>query len=271
MNNRGPGMDVVMADFTTEFRAAQAIAREAGRIILTERAKGFEVDFKAAHDVVTRVDRLVEDFIRAEITALFPGDTLHGEERGRSGESGRIWYIDPIDGTLNFTQGIPMYCVSIGFAAQGRMEVGVIYEPNRDELFSGQRGKGVSLNGVAVKCADTMALGDAVLATGFPPPRVGDVDNVPVFMRAVRRTRNVRRLGSAAIDLAYVACGRLDGFWEFNLSPWDTAAGFLLVEEGGGVVTDHTGAPYSVGAIGIVAGAPGIQAEMLKLLSQENA
>ena len=258
-----------MTDFHLELRVAEAIAREAGKLMLVERAKGFEVDFKAAHDVVTRVDRLVEDFIRGELKRAFPSDTVHGEERGVSGTAERIWYVDPIDGTLNFTQGIPMYCVSMGFAVAGEMVLGVIYEPNRDELFSGARGAGVKLNGQRVRCSNTQNLGDAVLATGFPPPRDGDIDNVPIFARVVRKTRNVRRLGSAAIDLAYVACGRLDGFWEFNLSPWDTAAGFLLVEEAGGRVTDENGDQYHVNAKGIVAVANGLHGQLMSLIEQE--
>ncbi|MEZ4460189.1 MAG: inositol monophosphatase family protein [bacterium] len=258
-----------MTDFNLELRVAEAIAREAGKLMLVERGKGFEVDFKAAHDVVTRVDRLVEDFIRGELKRAFPSDTVHGEEHGVSGSADRIWYVDPIDGTLNFTQGIPMYCVSIGLEVAGQMVIGVIYEPNRDELFSGARGSGVKLNGQRVQCSATEKLADAVLATGFPPPREGDVDNISIFARVARKTRNVRRLGSAAIDLAYVACGRLDGFWEFNLSPWDTAAGFLLVEEAGGRVTDERGGAYQVNAKGIVAVTNGLHGQLMGLIEQE--
>jgi len=231
-----------MPDFSTEQRVVEAIAREAGQIMLAERARGFEVDYKAAHDVVTRVDRLVEDHIRAELSRIFPDDEFNGEERGVSGVGERVWFVDPIDGTLNFTKGIPVFCVSIGLAVRGELVVGVIFDPNRNELFSAQRGCGARLDGVKITTSLATDLSDSVLATGFPPPKPdGDVDNVPHFVRAVSQSRNVRRLGSAAIDLAYVACGRLDGFWEFNLSPWDTAAGFLLVEEAGGRVSNHLG------------------------------
>ncbi len=259
-----------MPDFSIEQRVVEAIAREAGQIMLAERARGFDVLYKAEHDVVTRVDRLVEDHIRAELGQIFPNDEFNGEERGVSGEGERVWLVDPIDGTQNFTQGIPVFCVSIGLAVHKELVVGVIYDPNRNEMFSAQRGCGAKLNGASIQSSSVDELKNAVLATGFPPPKPDiEIDNIPYFVRAVGQTRNVRRLGSAAIDLAYVACGRLDGFWEFNLSPWDTAAGFLLVEEAGGRVTDHQGHPYQVTAKGIVAGAAGIHGQMLTMLSQD--
>lgn len=259
-----------MTEFVVEQRVAEAVAREAGRRMLAERARGFEVAYKAPHDVVTRVDRLIEDHIRAAIGSAFPQDSFHGEEHGASGDGARVWLVDPIDGTLNFAQGIPVFCVSIALQIDGLSVVGVVYEVNRDELFSARLGGGAWLDGARLGVSSITAMSDAVLATGFPPPKPGqDIDNVPVFVRAVRRTRNVRRLGSAAADLAYVAAGRLDGFWEFNLSPWDTAAGYLLVQEAGGVVTDPQGRDYNATASGIVASAPAIHGAMLELFSED--
>lgn len=259
-----------MSQYAVELRVAQAIAREAGKRMLAERARGFDVDFKAPHDVVTRVDKLVEAYIREAIAEAFPSDAFHGEEGGAIGRERRTWLVDPIDGTLNFAQGIPVFCVSIALQIDGRSVVGVVYEANHDELFSARLGAGAFLNAAPISVTKTEHFGDAVLATGFPPPKPGqEIDNVPIFVKAVRRTRNVRRLGSAAADLAYVAAGRLDGFWEFNLSPWDTAAGYLLVQEAGGVVTDHLGSDYNAAAAGIVAGSPRVHAAMLHLFDED--
>lgn len=241
-------------NFNLEQRAAESIARESGHLLLKERAAGFEVEYKAPNDVVTRVDKWIEEHIVRSLRALFPEDRFHGEEHGKQGTGERVWVIDPIDGTLNFTRGIPVYVVSIALQMGGESVVGVIYDPNRDELFSAQAGCGLFLDGRAVAVSPTENLSEAVLATGFPPPRGrDDVDNVPYFCALAKESRNIRRLGSAALDLAYVAVGRLDGFWEFNLSPWDTAAGYLLVQEGSGEVTDHTGARYTGWELGVVA------------------
>jgi len=240
--------------FNVEQRAAEAIARESGHLLLKERTAGFEVEYKAPNDVVTRVDKWVEEHIVRSLRSLFPEDRFHGEEHGKQGNGERVWVIDPIDGTLNFTRGIPVYVVSIALQIDGESVVGVIYDPNRDELFSAQVGCGLLLDGRASGVSSTQNLSEAVLATGFPPPRGrDDVDNIPYFCELAKVSRNIRRLGSAALDLAYVATGRLDGFWEFNLSPWDTAAGYLLVQEGTGQVTDHTGARYTGWELGIVA------------------
>lgn len=240
--------------YALELRSAEAIARESGHLLLRERLAGFAVEYKGPHDVVTRVDKLIEQHIQESLKAVFPGDRFHGEEYGAQGAGHRVWVVDPIDGTLNFTRGIPMYVVSIALQVNGRTVAGVVYDVNQHEMFSASVGGGLRLNGMAAKVSTTEQLSDSVLATGFPPPRGrDDVDNIVHFANIARKSRNIRRLGSAALDLAYVAVGRLDGFWEFNLSPWDTAAGYLLVEEGGGQVTDHLGAMYTGWETGVVA------------------
>jgi myo-inositol-1(or 4)-monophosphatase len=241
-------------DYALELRCAEAIARESGHLLMRERMAGFAVEFKGPHDVVTRVDKLVEQHIQASLKAVFPNDHFHGEEYGVQGSGERVWVVDPIDGTLNFTRGIPMYVVSIALQVNGKSVAGVVYDVNQREMFSAQAGGGLRLNGRQVTVSETDLLSDSVLATGFPPPRGrDDVDNIVHFAKIARVSRNIRRLGSAALDLAYVAVGRLDGFWEFNLSPWDTAAGYLLVMEGGGQVTDHQGAGYTGWETGVVA------------------
>lgn len=236
-----------MANLFIEQRVAESIAREAGHRMLRARGGGFDVALKAKNDLVTNIDTEIEAFVKGALLEAFPDDTVVGEERGTQGTStSRRWFVDPIDGTMNFVQGIPIFCVSIGLEVDGRFEVAAIYEPSRDELFSGRRGVAPTLNGAPMSVSETPELADSVIATGFAVGGGDDaIDNLDHFIAVANRARGTRRLGSAAIDLAYVACGRLDGFWEFHLSPWDTAAGVLLVELAGGTVTSLDGARYT--------------------------
>lgn len=237
-----------MSDYLLEQRCAEAIARQAGKMMLRASRGDFKVIPKGEHDVVTEVDRAIERFITAEIEALFADDEILGEEYGgtKGASQERRWLIDPIDGTLNFTRGVPISCVSIALQAHGASQVGVIYDPYHDELFSARRGQGARLNDLPMQVSEHGVIDDAVLVTGFMPATPDErTDNLENFVRVSKRSRAVRRLGSAALDLAYVACGRLDGFWEFGLNPWDTGAGYLLVEEAGGTVSDIENAPYS--------------------------
>ncbi len=253
--------------YDLEQRAAEAIARRAGKMILEGMRQGFDVDLKGKNDLVTNVDRAIEVFCRAEFETLFPNDGFLGEEFGGQGPEGRQWVVDPIDGTLNFAQGIPMSCVSIALLDSGKVVVGVIYEPYRDELFSAQIGQGADLNGQKLNTSSTEVVADAVIATGFPPLKTTeDEDNLECFAAVTRASRGLRRLGSAALDLAYVAAGRLDAFWEFHLNPWDTLAGVLLVSEAGGAVTDERGGPYSGFENCVVATNGLIQDELLDTL-----
>lgn len=236
-----------MSDYRIEQRCAEALAREAGHRMQRERGEDFSIEYKGANDVVTDIDVSIERFLTEELGAIFPNDSVLGEELGHgqagASASGRTWVIDPIDGTLNFSRGIPIYCVSIALQVDRESVVGVIFDPNRGELFSARRGHGARLDGAPMRVTGRSSLAETVLATGFPPSRYED--NLPRFAALTRATNGIRRLGSAALDLAYVAAGRLDGFWEFHLNPWDTAAGYLLVEEAGGRVTDVEGGAYS--------------------------
>lgn len=242
--------------YSIERRCAEALAREAGKRIMHGRQAGFQIDKKATNDLVTDVDRAVETFIRAELRALFPNDGIFGEEYGeREGFNARQWLIDPIDGTTNFSHGIPTYCVSIALQIEGQTVAGVIYDPNLDELFSASRGDGAWLNGQPMRVSDQEVMAEAVVVTGFPPRREGQrFDEILMNLaRVMRKARAVRRMGSAALDLAYVACGRMDSFWEFQLHSWDTAAGYLLVEEAGGRVTDVSGGLFTAHEPSVVA------------------
>jgi myo-inositol-1(or 4)-monophosphatase len=257
-----------MADFQLERRVAEALARQAGQRIVRGRREDMTVRLKGHNDPVTNVDVAVEEFLTSELQELFPGDAVVGEELdtargdGADGRRERRWVIDPIDGTLNFSHDVPMFCVSVALQKGGESVVGVIFDPMRSELFSASRGDGAWVDGEPMQVSDERELANAVLVTGFPHSFREDLDhggadskqdNLSNFARLTRASRGVRRLGSAARDLAYVAAGRLDGFWEYFLNPWDTAAGYLLVQEAGGRVTDVEGDSYGAEAPSIVA------------------
>jgi myo-inositol-1(or 4)-monophosphatase len=260
-----------MTTYQIEQRCAEAVARAAGRQIQAAQRGGFVTHIKGRNDLVTDADRSVEQFVRAELALMFPQDRVFGEEFGEQGAAGaRCWLVDPIDGTTNFAQGIPIYCISIGFQVAGETVVGVIYDPTRDELFSAQRGCGAWLDGVPMRVSDEPLLSNGVVVTGFPPVKEGDsFDQILKRLgHMIRASRAVRRFGSAALDLAYVACGRTDAFWEFRLNPWDTAAGYLMVQEAGGQVTDTQGGAFRVTAGGIVATNGHIHEAMMRTLEE---
>lgn len=258
-------------DHAVALRCAQALAVEAGKRMIRERQQGFEIAYKSPNDIVTTVDRSIETFLREQLGELFPGDALHGEEYGEQGpEASRVWLIDPIDGTTNFSRGIPVYCVSIALQEDGQSVVGAIYDPTRDELFSAQRGKGAWLNGQKLNVSGQDHMRHAVVVTGFPPMKEGEG-----FEQLIRRlgqvvaaTGGLRRFGSAALDLASVAAGRLDAYWEFNLNAWDTAAGYLMVQEAGGTVSDVYGGDYNAHNASVVATNGHLHEGMLNALRQ---
>lgn len=264
-----------MSDYLLELRVAEAIAREAGKRILRQRRDGFTVSLKAKNDLVTDVDRATEVFIREQLHRALPSDAVFGEEYGHDQPddarktSSRQWLVDPIDGTVNFTMGIPVYCVSIALQVDNNTVAAVIYDPNLDELFSARRGAGATLNGEAIATSPETALEDSLLVTGFPARRSAEFDRtLQQFTLLTHESRGVRRLGSAALDLAYVAAGRLDGFWEYGLSPWDTAAGYLLVQEAGGIVTDIQNQSYTSYEASILATNGHIHQAMLSTLAR---
>jgi myo-inositol-1(or 4)-monophosphatase len=223
-------------------------AREAGGIMKEYFNGAFKVSSKLTlNDLVTEVDKLSEKAIIRHIRENFPDHHILSEEAGemRSGSEYK-WIIDPIDGTVNYAHGVPICCVSIGLEKEGRMLMGAVYNPFLDELFFAEKGHGATLNDKKINVSDNASLETAFLVTGFPY-QWEEMQNDPaeVFGYFVKRGSPVRRLGSAAIDLCWVACGRFDGFWEHNLNAWDAAAGYLIVEEAGGRVTDMEGAPYT--------------------------
>lgn len=223
-------------------------AKEAGSLLRERIGSGFRIDRKeGVNNLVTEVDHAAERVIMDIIKGEFPGHFILSEETGEiPADSEYKWIIDPIDGTVNFANGIPLCCVSIGLELRGAMLMGAVYNPFLEEFFFAEKERGATLNGKTIRVSDQSNVLESCLVTGFPYSYL-DAENGPldVFSRLIRRGVPVRRLGSAAIDLCWVAAGRFDGFYEHKLQAWDSAAGFLIVEEAGGKVTDFEGRPYS--------------------------
>jgi myo-inositol-1(or 4)-monophosphatase len=233
---------------------ASAIALEAGALLRDYYSRGVTTEYKSDVDLVTEADRASEKLIVERLHALFPGHGVYGEEGTRSNIDREYrWYIDPLDGTTNFAHSFPVFCVSMGLerrapslaaSQDGELIAGIVYDPLRDELFTTERGKGAYLNGARIHVSRIADLAEALLATGFPSRKRHDNPNIHFYQEFTLRSHGVRRAGSAALDLAYTACGRVDAYWEFNLNPWDTSAGALLVLEAGGSVTTFDGSPF---------------------------
>ena len=223
------------------------VAREAGALLMRHFKARVQIEYKGDVDLVTVADRESEQLIVARIRARFPGHDILGEEGTRTDTGAEFkWYIDPLDGTTNFAHGFPVFCVSIALERKGERVAGVLYDPTRDELFAAEKGSGAALNGARIHVSKIAKLNEALVATGFPSHKRHKNPNIHFYHQITLRTHGVRRAGSAALDLACVASGRVDGFWEFNLNPWDTAAGVLLVEEAGGTVSDFAGGPFHI-------------------------
>ena len=229
-----------------------------------------EVQTKQPKDFVTEVDRAAEAAIIETIREAYPEHSILAEESGASGEADNgefQWIIDPLDGTTNFIHGFPQYCVSIGIAQNGVMHHGVIYDPNRNELFTASRGKGAFLNDRRIRVGKRTRLSDTLIGTGFPFRNFEHIDAyLGMFRELAEKTAGLRRPGAAALDLAYVACGRTDGFFEMGLSPWDMAAGALLVQEAGGLVSDFGGEGEYLKTGNLVAGSPKIFGQLLPII-----
>jgi len=224
-----------------------AIAREAGALLMEYFHQHLKIEYKGDADLVTAADRASEVLIRDRIREQWPTHDVLGEEQGLSNQgSDYRWYVDPLDGTTNFAHGYPVFCVSIALEHEGKRIAAAIYDPTRDELFSAEQGRGAQLNGAAIHVSRTAALKESLLGTGFPSHKRHKNPNIYFYHQLTLHTHGVRRAGSAALDLCNVACGRYDGFWEFNLNPWDTAAGVLIVEEAGGKVTRFDGSPFEL-------------------------
>jgi myo-inositol-1(or 4)-monophosphatase len=248
---------------------AQEIAREAGGLLskLFQRHIGFEL--KGEHDLVTAADRASEKLIIERLRSHFPTHSIVAEEGGaHSGSAEYCWYVDPLDGTTNFAHSFPMYNVTLGLEHAGQVIAGVVFDPERQEMFSSERGSGAYLNNRRIHVSNAARVEDALVATGFPSKKRHRDINVHFYYQLAMITHGVRRAGAAALDLAYVASGRLDGFWEFGLNPWDMAAGILLIEEAGGTCSDMKGAPAKLRGSHLLADNGLIHAGMLEVFSE---
>ena len=247
------------------------IARGAGRIQMEHRGEIRRVEYKGDNDIVTDVDKRCEEYIVKGLGELFPDDDILAEEgSNKGGKGGRRWIIDPLDGTVNYTHGFPFFAVSIGLEQHGDLTLGVIFDPNRDELFTATKGHGAFVNGERISMSKEATLDRSLLATGFAysARRETGFDNLDHFASFAKRSRAVRRPGSAAIDLAWLACGRIDGFWELYLKPWDMAAGVCIIREAGGLVTSFDGSPYDLYGTEILASNGRIHDEMMDILKR---
>ncbi len=243
----------------------EEIARQAGELLMGYFARRVTIEYKGDVDLVTEADRASEQLIAERLRLCWPEHGIVGEEGTRSDMGAEYrWYVDPLDGTTNFAHAYPVFCVSIALVRQDEeLEVGVLYDPTRDEMFAAERGQGATLNGRPIRVSQTMTLAESILGTGFPSHKRHKNPNIHFYHQITLRSHGVRRAGSAALDLANVACGRYDGFWEFNLNPWDTAAGVLLVQEAGGKVTRFDGSPFRLDSREVLASNQRIHHELL--------
>jgi myo-inositol-1(or 4)-monophosphatase len=245
-------------------------ARRAGDLIVRHinQLDAIKVDSKGRNDFVSEVDRLAEEDIIRTVQRSYPDHAFLAEESGSSGDAEYVWIIDPLDGTINFLHGFPVFCVSIAVMHRGRLEHGVIYDPLRQELFTTSRGAGATVDGRKMRVSDTRLLEKSLVGTGYPYKPGSDwLDPyMDMLKAAIHQTSGVRRPGAAALDLAYVAAGRLDGFWEIGLNIWDVAAGVLMIQECGGIVTDLAGREGWQQSGNIVAGNPKIHEALLSLI-----
>ena len=245
------------------------IAREAGTLLANFFERRIPYELKGDFDLVTDADRASEKFIVERLRSHFPAHNIVAEEGGghQSG-SEYCWYVDPLDGTTNFAHGFPIFNVTLGLERAGEMIAGVVYDPTRPEMFTAERGSGAYLNNRRIHVSKAKRVDESLVATGFPSQRRHQNVNIHYYYQMAMISHGVRRAGAAAIDLAYVASGRLEGFWEFGLNPWDMAAGILLVEEAGGICTDMHGAKASLRGPHLLADNGAIHAEMVEFFAQ---
>jgi len=232
-----------------------------------KRVAELKVESKGVNDFVTQVDLAAEEKIIESIREYYPDHAFLAEESGRSGDSDHLWIIDPLDGTTNFIHGVPVFAVSIALRVKGRIEVGVVYDPNRQEIFSAIRGRGALVDGHKIRVSGRRGLDGALIGTGFPYRSKDRVQAyVAMLADVLSQTAGVRRPGAASLDLAWLAAGRYDGFWEFGLNTWDIAAGSLLVREAGGLISELDGDGDYLESGNIVAGSPKVHEALRKLL-----
>jgi myo-inositol-1(or 4)-monophosphatase len=245
-------------------------ARDAGRLLLEKLGRVTSITKKGDINLVTEADLASEALIIERIKSYYPKHAILAEEAGDAvlvdGETTWKWIIDPLDGTTNYAHGYPCFCVTLALERKGKIVIGVTYDPTREELFSAEKGEGASLNGRKIRVSETEELGNALIVTGFPYDFKQRKDFARHLTEFLLYSRGVRRDGSAAIDMAYVACGRFDGFWEEGLNPWDVAAGYLLIEEAGGRVSYYDGSEFSIYRPPLCASNGRIHGEMLRIL-----
>jgi myo-inositol-1(or 4)-monophosphatase len=254
-----------------ERRVAVDAARAAGRLLRDELSGARRIAYKGSPtNLVTEMDQRAEALILGRLRGAFPDDAILAEEHGAAGgRPGRRWIVDPLDGTTNYAHGLPLFGVSIALEEARRLALGVVYDPMRDELFVGERGGGATLNDAPIRVSATRSIDASLLVTGFPYNIRETADtNLPEYAAMSLRARAVRRLGSAVIDLAYVACGRFDGYWELRLGAWDVAAGAVLVDEAGGRITGVDGGALDVDAPTLLATNGLIHDAMLATLAE---
>ncbi len=248
---------------------AVSAARRAGDLIMRyrNRVHNLKVSSKGRNDFVTEVDQQAEAAIIDTISKAYPAHGFLGEETGRQGNTEAYWIIDPLDGTTNYLHDFPMFCVSLAYCQRGQIEHGVIYDPMSQELFTATRGEGAQLDGRRIRVSGRRGLEGALIGTGFPFRAHDNLDEyLAMFRDVLTATAGIRRAGSAALDLAYVAAGRLDGFWESGLQPWDLAAGALMIREAGGLITNLAGSEGFLESGNVAGGNPRVHAALLKLL-----
>ncbi len=256
---------------TPTLKEIEDLARRAGEILRGGYEGEHQVAYKGAIDLVTEVDHQSEAFLLGEIQRRFPAHRIVSEEIGLvPGAESDQWFVDPLDGTVNYAHGVPFFSVSIAYARNGEVTLGVVYEPLRDEMFSAEKGRGAHLNGRRLKVSEVVELQRSLLVTGFPYDAwITPQNNLEYFGRFARLTQGVRRLGSAALDLCYVAAGRLDGYWELFLHSWDVAAGGLIAAEAGARVTSLSGGEdYLAPPCSVLAAPPGLYLQMLRILQE---
>lgn len=258
----------------TDFKeSAIEIARQAGAFLRSRLNSTHEIDYKGEINLVTEADKISEEMITSKINHLFPDHDILAEEFTHTNRGSDFrWIIDPLDGTTNYTHGYPVFCVSIALQKLNEIILGIIYNPMLKEMFIAEKGEGCFLNGRKIHVSTTIKIAESFVATGFPYDiREDTQNNLNYFNEMIMKARAIRRAGSAALDLAYVAAGRFDGFWELKLNSWDTAAGWLMVEEAGGIVTDIRGKGYCLESPVILASNRRIHKEMMDVLNRASS
>jgi myo-inositol-1(or 4)-monophosphatase len=255
-----------------ELKTAVKVACSAGGLLMKMSRGKLAIKFKSSIDMVTEADKASESLIIKAIRQAFPGDDIMTEEsQNQRTSSKRRWIIDPLDGTTNYAHNFPVWCVSIAFEEKDQVMAGAIYNPNLNELFTAVKGKGAYLNGKLIKVSSEKNLLKSLLATGFPyDVHTSPENNLENFQRFIKRAQAVRRPGSAAIDMAYLACGRFDGFWEIKLKPWDAASASLMISEAGGRITNFSGGRYSIYYPECLASNGKIHSQMLGVLNKSD-